>query len=86
MRNMLQNTSSVPFLIITNYGQRVTTNRLAEAMWFSFDPIVGSPYYWWIDVLGFPVSPYEVVINGSQHLHAFETGCFVCRRSSFISN
>jgi hypothetical protein len=52
-------------------------DRLAEAMWLSFNPIVNSPYDWWIDVLGYPVSPYEVVINGSQHLHAFQKGLYL---------
>jgi len=48
--------------------------RLAEAMWLKFTPIVSKPTLWEMDVMGSPVSPYEVVVNGSRHLHAIWTG------------
>jgi hypothetical protein len=63
-----------PKFDIEVYWYMKTATRLAEAMWLSFNPIVASPYDWRIDVLGYAVSPYEVVINGSQHLHAFQKG------------
>jgi len=51
-----------------------TSTRLAEAMFLSFNPIVDDPHGWTMDVLGYPVSPYNVVINGTRHLHAVWEG------------
>ncbi len=51
-----------------------TVTRLAEAMWLSFEPIVGDPTYWAMDVMGFPVSPFEVAPFASQHLHGIWSG------------
>jgi len=51
-----------------------TATRLPEAMWFSFTPIVPNPKLWLMDVMGSPVSPYDVVVNGSRHLHSIWSG------------
>jgi len=51
-----------------------TATRLVEAMWLSFEPIVGDPEFWAMDVMGFPVSPFEVAPFGAQHLHGIWTG------------
>jgi len=51
-----------------------TPTRLPEAMWLKMNPIVGDPRYWSLDVMGLPVNPLEVVVNGSRHLHAIWDG------------
>ena len=51
-----------------------TATRLAEAMWLSFEPIVGDAQHWSMDVMGFPVSPFEVAQFGARHLHGVWDG------------
>eukprot|EP01121_Diplochlamys_sp_Union-15-3_P016239 TRINITY_DN548_c0_g1_i4.p1 TRINITY_DN548_c0_g1~~TRINITY_DN548_c0_g1_i4.p1 ORF type:complete len:608 (-),score=90.63 TRINITY_DN548_c0_g1_i4:25-1848(-) len=48
--------------------------RLSESMWLSFVPIITNPGLWSLDVMGVPINPYEVVANGSRHLHAIWKG------------
>ena len=48
--------------------------RLAEAMFLSFDPIVPNPSQWHMDILGYPVSPLDVVVDGTRHIHAVWSG------------
>jgi hypothetical protein len=45
-------------------------NRLAEAMWFSFSPDAPDTSGWRLEKVEQPVSPLEVMSNGSRHLHA----------------
>ncbi|KAL0047364.1 hypothetical protein WJX82_001496 [Trebouxia sp. C0006] len=49
-----------------------TATRLPEAMWVQFAPsaIVADPHSWQMYKLGRPISPLEVVFNGSQSMHA----------------
>merc|ERR1712034_204527 len=47
---------------------------MAESSFISFQPLVAEPSKWKMDVLGHPVSPLEVVVNGSRHLHAVWRG------------
>ncbi|MGR3766013.1 DUF5054 domain-containing protein [Rossellomorea sp. NS-SX7] len=49
-------------------------NRLPEAIWFSFAPIVDNDNLWKMDKIGEWVSPLEVVKNGNRNLHAVQTG------------
>lgn len=53
-----------------------TSTRLAEAAWLSFAPNVGAAgdAAWTMDVLGFPVSPLDVVPMGTRHTHAVGSG------------
>jgi hypothetical protein len=51
-----------------------TATRLAEAMWLSFSPLVGNPQNWVLDVMDYPVSPFDVAAYGSRHLHAIWDG------------
>ena len=46
--------------------------RLAEAMWLKFKPMVKDFHKWQFDVLGTFINPLDVVVNGSQHLHAIQ--------------
>jgi len=48
--------------------------RLAESIWFSFNPITSNPGLWVLDVMGYPINPYEVIVNGSRHVHAIWKG------------
>ncbi len=54
-----------------------TTTRMPEAIWLRFDPPVASPsaaLLWEMDKLGQWISPSEVILNGSRHLHAINSG------------
>lgn len=54
-----------------------TATRLAESSWLSFSPALeaGADMRGWaFDVLGFPVSPLEVVDMGTRHIHAVWDG------------
>eukprot|EP01116_Phalansterium_solitarium_P009868 TRINITY_DN24205_c0_g1_i1.p2 TRINITY_DN24205_c0_g1~~TRINITY_DN24205_c0_g1_i1.p2 ORF type:complete len:367 (+),score=141.03 TRINITY_DN24205_c0_g1_i1:548-1648(+) len=64
------------FINVTLSVFNKTATRLPEALWLSFDPkpTDAANYGWQIDKLGEWVSPSNVVLNGSQHLHGFKTG------------
>jgi hypothetical protein len=49
-------------------------NRLPEALWWSFTPVVAEPERWTMDKLGQPVSPLDVVRCGGRSLHAVGHG------------
>ncbi|CAN5647779.1 hypothetical protein BH10ACT1_BH10ACT1_07520 [soil metagenome] len=49
-------------------------NRLPEAIWCSFTPIVAEPDRWTMDKLGQQVSPLDVVRRGGRALHAVGEG------------
>jgi hypothetical protein len=49
-------------------------NRLPEALWCSFVPVVAEPERWRFDKLGQLVSPLEVVRRGGRALHAVGEG------------
>ena len=46
----------------------------AQALWAQFkpDPAVVDPQSWTMSKLGSPISPLEVVLNGSQSMHAVD--------------
>jgi hypothetical protein len=48
--------------------------RLPEALWLSFIPRVRHPRAWQLDKLGQWVSPYDVMRDGSRHLHGVQQG------------
>ncbi|MCU1496738.1 MAG: hypothetical protein JWM47_691 [Acidimicrobiales bacterium] len=49
-------------------------NRLPEALWCSFNPLVAEPERWTLDKLGQAVSPLDVVRRGGRSLHAVGEG------------
>jgi hypothetical protein len=49
-------------------------NRLPEALWCSFVPVVAEPHRWTLDKLGQAVSPLDVVRRGGRSLHAVGEG------------
>jgi len=73
--NYLLMNSQPQIQINLQWFQKVAT-RLPEAMWLKFTPIVSSPQLWQMDVMGSLVSPYEVVANGSRHLHSIWEGVY----------
>jgi hypothetical protein len=61
-----------PIINITLTWFNKTTTRLPEALWLTFNPANNGN--WLLDKLEEWVSPLDVVLNGSQHLHAIESG------------
>lgn len=49
-------------------------NRRPEALWVQIHPKVADPAAWRVDVLGTPVSPWEVVRDGGRGLHGVWRG------------
>jgi Domain of unknown function (DUF5054) len=47
-------------------------NRVPEALWFSFNPIVSDAEGWQMNKMGTLISPLTVVENGNRSLHAVE--------------
>eukprot|EP00698_Gefionella_okellyi_P007992 TRINITY_DN1960_c0_g1_i5.p1 TRINITY_DN1960_c0_g1~~TRINITY_DN1960_c0_g1_i5.p1 ORF type:complete len:711 (-),score=103.27 TRINITY_DN1960_c0_g1_i5:35-2167(-) len=48
-----------------------TTTRMPESLWLSFNAQIKAPFTGWtVDKMGQAVSPYQVVNNGSAHMHA----------------
>ena len=47
-----------------------TPNRMPEALWLSFQPLVSDPHGWLLDKSGAPVSPFDVVTGGNRAMHA----------------
>ncbi|MAS33190.1 MAG: glycoside hydrolase [Anaerolineaceae bacterium] len=47
-------------------------NRLAEAFWLSFAPLVDAPQNWQLQKIGQLVSPLDVVNRGARTLHAID--------------
>jgi len=50
------------------------SNRLPEALWFSFQPRVEDQKNWRMEKAGEMVSPFEVVSKGNRHMHALSKG------------
>merc|ERR1712032_1653792 len=53
--------------------------RLAEAMWLSFVPTAIPGDTWTMDIMGHPVSPFEVVKGGTKHIHVVQDGVTLTR-------
>jgi hypothetical protein len=54
------------------FGKR--SNRMPEALWFTFQPNAPQTKNWMLDKIEQPVSPYDVVPGGNRHMHAVSTG------------
>ena len=46
------------------------SNRLPEALWFSFLPLAPDENGWLLDKVDQPVSPFDVIAGGNRHMHA----------------
>lgn len=70
-------TAPLPTVEVALSWVNKTATRLAESAWLSFSPALGAGADmggWAFDVLGFPVSPMEVVDMGTRHIHAVWDG------------
>lgn len=63
-----------PIIYLNLYCLGKPATRLPEALWLTFNPIVSSQQGWMMDKSGEMVSPFDVVIAGSRHMHAVSTG------------
>jgi Domain of unknown function (DUF5054) len=50
------------------------SNRLPEALWLSFNPVVTQPRNWQLAKMDTQVSPFDVVSGGNRHMHAVSKG------------
>jgi hypothetical protein len=70
---------------VSLYWFNKTSTRMPESIWFSFKPTVRANYRWLMTKLEEPVSPYDVVVNGSFHLHAIDSVRFVSSSASAVT-
>jgi hypothetical protein len=52
--------------------------RLPEALWMQFQLNTESSEGWFLDKMGEPISPYEVLEGGNRSLHAIQDGAGYC--------
>jgi len=50
-----------------------TATRLPESLWLTFSPIIKNTNAWKVQKIGELVSPLDVILNGSRHLHGFDS-------------
>jgi hypothetical protein len=65
---------SEPIVQLNFYWFGKAATRMPEALWLTFNPVVSRQQGWSMDKSGEPVSPFDVVMGGSRHLHAVSTG------------
>lgn len=65
-------TEPVLYLTVQWFGK--PANRMPEAMWCSFAPVVADATAWRLDKMGREQSPLAVVRNGNRNLHAVQRG------------
>jgi Domain of unknown function (DUF5054) len=63
-----------PVIELNFFCFRKAATRMPEALWLTFNPIIGDQHGWSMDKSGQQVSPFDVVTAGSRHLHAVDTG------------
>jgi len=51
-----------------------TSTRLGEALFLDFTQVPQTNWKWWVDVLGLPVDPLDVLTNGNVHQHGVKEG------------
>lgn len=74
-----------PTLQITFQWFDKQANRLPEALWLSFVPLVDKEGKWVMDKMGQDVDPHDVVKNGGHKLHAVAEGVrYSDKRSNMI--
>ena len=50
------------------------SNRLPEALWLSFHPLISEPRNWQLAKMDTQISPFDVVSRGNRHMHALSQG------------
>jgi len=71
------------FAVILQWFNKTST-RLPEASWLAFKPVPQRESSWNLDKLGELVSPLDVVLNGSQHLHVVQSGVYLLNHQKKI--
>lgn len=61
--------------VIVQWENKVAT-RLPESLSFVFTPIPQAKYKWWLHKIDTLIDPLNVVVNGSQRLHAINKGVY----------
>lgn len=51
-------------------------NRLPEALWIQFNPLVKDSTKWYMDKMGMLISPLDVVSDGNRNLHGLNSGVY----------
>ncbi len=59
------------------------SNRMPEALWLSFNPLIHQPQNWMLTKVDQPVSPFDVVSAGNRHIHAVTAVQYKDERGSF---
>jgi len=63
-----------PVVHLNFYCFDKAATRMPEALWLTFDPVVADQHGWSMDKSDQQVSPFDVVVAGSRHLHAVTKG------------
>ncbi|MFL5659483.1 MAG: DUF5054 domain-containing protein, partial [Ktedonobacteraceae bacterium] len=63
-----------PLIQITLQWFEKQANRLPEAFWLSFSPLVADAHGWRMEKMGQWVSPLEIIPDGNRKMHAVGTG------------
>lgn len=63
-----------PLLHLNFYCFDKAATRMPEALWLTFNPVIANQNGWSMDKSGQQVSPFDVVVAGSRHLHAVTRG------------
>ncbi|XP_053402120.1 uncharacterized protein LOC123550399 isoform X2 [Mercenaria mercenaria] len=66
--------------IVLQWFSKVPT-RLPEGMHFVFTPVEKPGYKWWVNKIEDLIDPLNVVVNGSQRLHAINRGMYYIDKS-----
>ena len=59
-----------PVVEISFFWFGKTANRMPEALWLSFHPVIDDPHGWMLDKSGLSTSPFDVVAGGNRSMHA----------------
>jgi|SRR5579872_1505979 len=63
-----------PQIHLNFYWFEKPATRLPEALWLTFNPVVGDPNGWMLEKSGEPISPFDVVADGGRQMHAVSSG------------
>ena len=66
--------NDLPEIHLNFYWFGKPATRMPEALWLTFNPVVGNPNGWRFEKSGETISPFDVVANGGRHMHAVSSG------------
>jgi hypothetical protein len=65
---------AAPFIHLDLFWFQKPSTRMSEALWLTFHPIAPNQRGWTMDKCGEQVSPLDVAVGGSRHMHAVSSG------------